>query len=288
MSSAQARTIQIFLPTGEPRGLRIAELTVRIVQAVLIPRSDLAAAKSRAELDHIAVYFLFGESESSAKPLVYIGQTEDVRTRLDKHDSTKEFWQTAVLGISRTHNFTQAHIRWLEWYCVQRAQEVNRFQFDNGHTPGKPFVTEPMEADLLDAFDTLSILLATLGFPLFEPVAKPAGQAELFYVRGKNAEGTGELVEDGFVVRQGSRARIEIVESARELLARPRQLLLDAGVLTEEDGQYVFTQDYLFASPSAAAAAVLGRTANGWVEWKTADGRTLHESRRSGEKAESD
>jgi hypothetical protein len=34
-------------------------------------------------------------------------------------------------------------------------------------------------------------------------------------------------------------------------------------------------QDYLFASPSLAAGVMLGRPANGRVEWKAADGRTL-------------
>ena len=82
MTTQQAKTIQIFLPTGEPRGIRIAEFTIRTVQAVLIPRSELAEAKARSELDQIAVYFLFGDSEGSAKPIVYISQTEDVRKRL--------------------------------------------------------------------------------------------------------------------------------------------------------------------------------------------------------------
>lgn len=87
MTPSQPKTIQIFLPTGEPRGIRVAELTTRIVQAVAIPRSDLTTAKARAELDHVAVYFLFGESEGAAKPIVYIGQTEDVRKRLDQHNA---------------------------------------------------------------------------------------------------------------------------------------------------------------------------------------------------------
>ncbi len=55
MIPQQAKTIQIFLPTDEPRGIRVAELTTRIVQAVAIPRSDLATAKGREELDHAAV-----------------------------------------------------------------------------------------------------------------------------------------------------------------------------------------------------------------------------------------
>ena len=79
MTTSQAKTLQIFLPTGEPRGIRIAEIPTRIVQAVLIPRSELTEAKKRKELDHVAVYMLFGELEEAAKPLVYIGQTEDPR-----------------------------------------------------------------------------------------------------------------------------------------------------------------------------------------------------------------
>jgi hypothetical protein len=32
---------------------------------------------------------------------------------------------------------------------------------------------------------------------------------------------------------------------------------------------------HLFASPGVAAVALMGRSANGWVEWKAANCRTL-------------
>ncbi len=279
MLNPQAKTIQIFLPTGEPRGIRIAELTTRIVQAVLIPRSELTKAKSRRELDHVGVYFLFGDSEEAAKPIVYIGQTEGVRKRLDKHNSSKDFWKTAILCISNTQSFTQVHIKYLEWYCIQKAKEVGRYSLDNDQIPNKPHATEPMEADLLDTFDTLSTLVATLGFPVFEPIAKHDGE-EQFFLKGKDAAATGGLVEDGFVVRAGAIARKGIVPSAVDSVSPMRNKLLESKVLIEENGQYRFTQDYLFNTPSGAAAAVLGRTANGWVEWKNGQGQTLHEAKR--------
>lgn len=47
------------------------------------------------------------------------------------------------------------------------------------------------------------------------------------------------------------------------------------GVLLVDDGRYRFTQNYTFSAPSTVAAVVLGRSANGRVEWKAADGRTL-------------
>lgn len=115
MTDNLGKTLEIFLVTGEPRGIRTAELTTRIVRVVLIPRSELPLAKKRLKIDQPAVYLLFGQIEDSAKPIVYIGQTENVWARLDAHNSKKDFWQTAVLGISKTGSFTQSHIRYLEW-----------------------------------------------------------------------------------------------------------------------------------------------------------------------------
>jgi hypothetical protein len=279
MADTLGKTLEIFLVTGEPRGIRTAELTTRIVQVILIPRSELAVAKKRLTIDQPAVYLLFGQAEDSAKPIVYIGQTENVWARLDAHNSKKDFWQTVVLGKSKTGSFTQAHIRYLEWYCIQKAKETNRFALDNDQFPDEPYVTEPMKADLLDSFDVISTLVSALGFPVFEPIVK-AGSADVFYCKGKDADATGEMVEDGFVVRKNSMARLGVVNSAIDTLAPIRKSLIDGGVLVEQDGHLHFTQDYLFSSPSGAAAIVLGRSANGWGEWKDKDGRTLNEVKR--------
>ena len=71
MIKAKAKTIQIFLPDGNPRGIRIAEITSRTVAAIQIPRSKLDDAAKRNELTNVCVYLLVGESDS--KPIVYIG-----------------------------------------------------------------------------------------------------------------------------------------------------------------------------------------------------------------------
>lgn len=61
MTDKRPQTIQFFLPQGEPRGVRIADITTRIVQAVLVPRSKLGHAAKREEIRRAGVYFLFGE-----------------------------------------------------------------------------------------------------------------------------------------------------------------------------------------------------------------------------------
>lgn len=279
-----AKTIQIFLPGGQPRGLRIAEVTTRIVQAVQVPRTHLEKAFARPELAHIGVYFLFGENEEKVKPVAYIGQTENLPFRLKQHNSEKDFWQTAVLIISKTHSFTQAHLKYLEWHCIKRAKEAGRYALDNGNEGSKPYVTEPMEADLLDTYETADTLISTLGFPVFESLAprnyEGDGQ-DVFYCNGRGADARGKLVEDGFVVLQGSTGPVDMVPSIGSNLSTWRGKLMTSGIVVEEDGKLHLTEDHLFGSPSTAAGVLLGRKANGWREWKDKQGRTLDEIKRA-------
>ena len=98
--------------------------------------------------------------------------------------------------------------------------------------------------------------------------------------KGKGVQATGYEASQGFVVRAGSQA---VVDSAPSMAQHVRgmfdlrQELISNGVLVPLGGLFQFTQDYTFSAPSTAAAVVLGRSANGRVEWKALDGRTLKE-----------
>lgn len=61
-----------------------------------------------------------------------------------------------------------------------------------------------------------------------------------------------------------------------------RSELIDDGTLARKDGFYRFTRDVEFSSPSAAAAVIEGGSANGLIEWRTADGRALKEIEEQG------
>jgi hypothetical protein len=276
------KTIQIFLPGGDPRGIRVAEITTRIVQVLEVPRSLLQDFLKMPESDQVALYFLFGEAEDGAEQKVYIGQTGDVRARLSLHNKQKEFWERALVLISRTNSLTQTHALFLEWYCLQAARKAGRYADENGNSGSKPHTPPPLEADCLEIFETGRTLLATLGYPLFEPFAKAAERQDtVFFCRSSGANGQGLYTQEGFVVLKGSVGRREnvpsIVGTAGERL---RDRLLESGTMRAEGDKVVFERDYLFKSPSMAALAVMGRTSNGWLDWKTKDGKTLDEVKR--------
>jgi predicted GIY-YIG superfamily endonuclease len=123
------KTIQIYLPGGDPRGIRIAEVTTRIVQVIEVPRSLLGEFLKMPESGQVALYFLFGQTPESDES-VYIGQTGDVAARLTDHNRKKEFWGKVLIVISRTNSLTQTHAVYLEWLSIKTSRETNRYPSD--------------------------------------------------------------------------------------------------------------------------------------------------------------
>ena len=282
------QTIQIFLPTGDPRGMRVAEITTRIVRVIEVPRSQLADFLKMPEALQVGVYFLVGELSEAGLPRAYIGQSGNVGNRLAQHNQNKDFWNRALVVISLTNSMTQTHAMFLEWFAIAEATKAGRYSLENGNTGSQPYTPAPLQADCHEIHETAATLLATLGQPIFEPLTQNVNAAygkpqptELFYCKGPDASGVGEYTSEGFVVHKGSTARIGNVASIQGTSQeRFREQLVTDGVLIQHGMQYVFTRDYLFSSPSMAAIAVLGRSANGWIEWKTEQGQTLDGAKR--------
>jgi len=281
--SGTPKTIQIFLPTGEPRGLRIAELTTSIVRVFEIPRSQLADFLAMPEAQQVGVYYLVGDGETDGQPRLYIGQTGGLGSRLTQHNSKLDFWNRALVVVSLTNSLTQTHAGFLEWLSIQEAGQVGRYRRENGNTGSRPYTPAPLEADCREIFAITRTLVATLGFPLFEALRTltPTKERLIYQCTASGTSATGEYTADGFIVLQGSKARLKLVDSVvGTALDRSRQKLIDDGVLVEQEGMLRFTRDYAFGSPSMAAAIVTARTANGWITWVGPDGRTLDDVER--------
>lgn len=280
------QTIQIYLPGGDPRGIRVAEITTRIVQVLEVPRALLGEFLKMPESRQVAVYFLVGRSSDTDDTQVYVGQTSDMPTRFPQHNQQKDFWERALVLVSKTQSLTQTHALFLEWHCLQETKRAGRYVTTNGNNACRTYTPAPLEADCHEIFDTARTLLATLGHPLFDPVVpadQPGDQPELLFCKGSTADGRGYYTEEGFVVLAASSGRRESVASIRDTAdGRFRERLIESGVFRSEGDRLVLTKDHLFGSPSMAAVALTGRSANGWVEWKNAQGKTLHDLKRAG------
>jgi Domain of unknown function (DUF4357) len=277
---AIGRVISLFLLDGVPDGRIACELFNWSGKGIKIPRRLLKESADRNELRKAGIYFLFGRDETRNEAnRVYVGEAEEVIRRIPQHQD-KDFWTEALLFVSKDDNLNKAHIKFLEYTIYSRIAEVGRFELMNGNTPNKPAISEMEQAVMTEFFHNLQLLVGALGYKIFEPLVNPTAtdSDEYQITAARGAKARAILVSDGMVVLNGSAAASSEVPSTPESISKLRQILIADGVLVQQNGNLIFTRDHLFSSPSAAAGAVLGRSANGWIEWKDSAGHSLKEN----------
>lgn len=272
-----AATIKLFLPTGDPQGLKVAELSNWNGKALAAPRSELKELLAREEMEQSGIYCLTGTDDETNRPAAYIGEAETLGDRLRSHRE-KDFWVQANVFLSKDENLTKAHTRYLEGRLIDEARKAGRWQLVNGQGSGAK-LPESDRAEMEVFFSKIAQLLPLLGCDLFGAVRATVAAMPLVCTI-KELKAYGYRTPGGFLVLKNSEAVPEIRPSASKhapWMTPLRRQLLAEGSLVRRGDRLVFAKDTEFSSPSRAAAVVRGGNANGQTEWADASGRTLKE-----------
>ena len=270
-----AKTIEIYLPDGEPTGIRIADVKNRNIRLTAFPRTKLNEA---ADIAGEGVYFLFGVDEDAGdRPLVYIGQAKDCLARIKQHnqDSTKDYWNTAAVFTAKDGSLGTTEIEYLEQLSVNQAKLANRFVVKNGVIPPSSKLSASQKSQMDEVFELFQLLLPVIGYTIFSVATESPAAEDIFYCEGSGIKAQAQYTDAGMVVLKGSQMRKEETPTLSKGIIFLRSTLVVWDVLKEEDGAYVFVEDYAFTSPSTAAQAILGRSENGWRIWKNSSGKTM-------------
>jgi len=284
-SSSRGRSLQLFLIDGNPDGMLTAEIFNWTGHVLMASRTQLGEALQRNEAQHTGVYILIGDLDG--EQAAYVGEAENISVRIRSHDASRDWWSTVIFITSASDNLNKAHVRYLEARLVEEALKIKRVKLENGNAPSLPSLSEA-EASNMEAFlEYVFLALPALRIDMFldnvrrEPVERSSQfdqEIVWFELHNKRQKlkATAMLSKGELIVQNGSQARKEWSQDRdnpgyRDLF----QELVRANVLELRDDHRVFTADYVFKSPSAAAAIVNGRASNGTTEWKLrGDGRT--------------
>lgn len=286
MAEARGYSVRIFLPTGEPEGLRIVEKSNWTGRGLVFPRSLFGQARQRPETNRAGVYILWGPSESGQLPPAYIGESDSVRTRLEDHIRRKDFWTHGLIFTSKDQNLNKAHVQHLEARLCKLAADAKRCKLENGNVPQLPELSEADAADAEGFLADLLLCLPILGVSFFDKAAVPERSASAtattetskeirYLLSGSGIAAAGYDRPDGFVVEANSQAAKADSANLQPYLVALRRSLVENGVFGAGGETYRLTLDYAFTSPSTAAGALLGRHVNGRTEWKDEQGRSL-------------
>lgn len=142
--------------------------------------------------------------------------------------------------------------------------------------------------DSLDSFesalDSFPEVLKSMGSPAVPTAVRqisqtsiisPEALGERVSISSAVANATGFWDGHAFTVEAGSEMRFEELPSIHPWLQDHRRTLIAEGIVQREGDKFIFVQNAVFTSPSAAAGVIMGRSANGPREWKLPDGSSL-------------
>jgi hypothetical protein len=175
-------TIRIFVPDGDPEGLRIIDRMNWTGLGIVFPRTDWSKIKQRSDFSRPGVYILIGYVSDDDLPTLYIGQGDVLRARLDSHVQNKDFWSKAVVFVSSASGggLNRAHATWLEHALIHRAIKADRSHLENGTEPQAPQLSEAEKADTQAFLREMLQILPLVGLNAFEipkAVAEPMAKS---------------------------------------------------------------------------------------------------------------
>lgn len=276
-------SIQVFLPDGDPEGLRIVTKSHWTGQATMTKRDRLEVDLKRSEFSRTGVYVLIGPGQDNpAGTRVYVGEGDEVISRIKSHAIAKDFWTELVAFTKTDNSLNKADIRYLESELVKRARSASRAELDNGNSPDPAPPTEAEKADLESFLADILVILRLLGISAFDPVetTEPGVTGtDMFTFKHAGTSGIGHPTKEGFVVLAGSKGRATNTPSISDGYRNLRAQLLADGVLAIDAGnnsQFTFVTDYVFGSSSAAGAVLCGGMVSGPQNWtRISDGKSI-------------
>ncbi len=293
MTAAIARSLELLYIDGHPDGMLTAELSNWSGHVLMAPRTQIADVLRRPEASCAGIYLLIGENEVGT--LAYLGEGEDIGDRIRAHDSHKDWWTSVVLVTAGT-KLNKAHVRYLEARLIAEARRIGRVPLENSTNPPRPPLSEADVAKMEAFLENLRILLPAVRVDMFIQRVRSDRPAERhteddqgtpsraergttsnaplvrfrFELPRHGLQATARMVDGDFIVEAGSQARSrwEGVAGQSASYAPLHEELVRSGVLVLDSENRVFTRDYAFRSPSAAAAVVAGRSCSGPTAWR--------------------
>lgn len=232
------KTINVYLIDGEANGKAKASITNFNGVAYRIPRSLLNECKDFEAFNQSGVYFLFDSIN------VYVGQAEKrksgkgIHQRIVDHESDKlkDTWDEVVMFTTKDNSLGKTDISYLENRFYNLALNAGRYKVQNSNEPSIGTVTEEKESELEEFIDYAELILAALGYKVFETPVKyntvdnPVENDEFANDEPINSE------EDVFNIIPGQNLPIldETIASTCTFVKTAMKNLSDAGYLFDD------------------------------------------------------
>lgn len=181
-------TISIHVMHGNPNGVRLVERPADWTgSAVVFPKEDFDAAKATKKIEGVGIYILWS-ADVLGSP-IYVGQSEQLASRIADHIKHKPFWKMATVFVSENNTLNAAHVRWLEHKLVQRLNELGTRTIKNANVPSETKLSIQDTAFCMSYLKRMLEVMPVTGLTAFEATSEDS-EEEQYQPKIQNKSGS--------------------------------------------------------------------------------------------------
>ena len=265
-------------------GARIIDMgSTRTCLCYVIPYVEVAKISKEYLKEKYAFYILLGKHKNG-KDKAYIGQTNDFSVRANDHKQKKDWWNLALVFVSKADEIFASEVLYLEYLGWKEASDAKNYILDNSKDIKEPSLSEDKKNDMELFFEEIKFLTKFYGCLVFEKQETAhVDNSELLYLsvkkRGINAEVLYNIDLKTYTLVKGSLISATDYSCPKEAKNIRKNLLQDTSVCKIEGGIVRILQDYDISSegglPSGPAGVITGTSMQGTTAFKNAEGKTF-------------
>ena len=269
-------------------GARIIDMgSTKTCQCYVLPYDAVAKVGKEYLAGKYAFYILLG-NRSVGGPCAYVGQTNDFTNRVSDHKQKKDWWDTALVFVSKADEIFASETLYLEYLGWKTACDAHQYRIENTKPIKEPGLSDDQKNDMELFFDEIMFLTKFYGCNIFEKrknAMVEMGFHEYYYVEVKKRGIKATLQyfphSKRFSLLEGS--LISAIEtSCSKSAKRVRELLLkDSEFCKREGNLYKVIQSTNIpvesGLPSLPAEVITGTSMQGPTALKTKEGKTFAE-----------
>lgn len=261
-------------------GARIIDMgTTKSCECYVLPRDKVAeTGKKYPRLQQYGFYILLGH-DKKYKPMAYVGKTNDFTTRVNDHKYKKEFWDTALVFVSKLGEIYESEALYLEYLGWKAAKEANNYIIENTKDIYEPPLSEDKKNEMESFFEDIQFLTRFYGCSIFDKPEKPVKMDDGIEFRmtmskmGVDASMTFYKDSNTYVILAGSKIAATTTVNCSKSIADLRAQVISNKKFSQKygDNLYELLQDVDLpekaSSPSGAASFCAGTPRRGTEDW---------------------
>lgn len=266
-------------------GARIIDMgSTKTCQCFVLPFDKVKdVCNSYKEMQQYAFYILLGKDESGRKQ-AYIGETNGFKVRSQDHKYSKDWWDTALVFVSKADEIFSSEVLYLEYIGWKKACDVQNYVIANTKTIYEPSLSPDKKNEMELFFEEIMFLTRFYGCAVFdEPkldIQVPSNCIEFFVDR--NTKGVhGHILyffdDKRYVLKAGSTISGSDSKKSKEVSSIRRKIIDDVSVSKKDGEVYRLLVDVDVTCkaplPSGPAAVVTGTSMQGTTELKDKEGK---------------